>query len=81
MHRRSSPHRENWAAWVSPQAVKRGAMAERDREAAPDAARTPDTLGLDYGANSVRGERGNPEERGLFSKRGLQVESRSLWDK
>ena len=22
MHRRSSPHRENWAAWVSPQAVK-----------------------------------------------------------
>ena len=21
MHRRSSPHRENWAAWVSPQAV------------------------------------------------------------
>ncbi len=24
MHRRSSPHRENWAAWVSPQAVKTG---------------------------------------------------------
>ena len=22
MHRRSSPHRENWAAWVSPQAVR-----------------------------------------------------------
>ena len=25
MHRRPSPHRENWAAWVSPQAVNRGA--------------------------------------------------------
>ena len=29
-------------------------MAERDREAAPDAARTAYTLGLDYGTNSVR---------------------------
>ena len=28
MHRRSSPHRENWAAWVLPQAVNAVSLAE-----------------------------------------------------
>ena len=34
MHRRSSPHRENWAAWVSPQAVKSGSSGAGRRQPA-----------------------------------------------
>ena len=65
MHRRPSPHRENWAAWVPPPAVEPGWIAGR----AP-AGRNPHDRVLPYTPPGMKKAR--PRVGGAVSGRGIR---------
>ena len=67
-HRRPSPHRENWAAWVSSQVVWPGCIAGRENWAAwvsPPAVRASGCSGKRHGAL-----RGDESRRGFLNRTG-----------